>query len=367
MTNEVSPLIGANDQRARNSKQAAGQVRSGDYTTGDQDDTSDQPLNWNGSWKQIPLYPPSGVKSRQPTIRRPENLVDPTPEKYALSNQYWNEVTTSTWAQLKAAVAKGFHIGLVPARSGMVVLDCDVKRYSGDYVYNGDGSVGLPEVTVKRGIDDLQREVEKLGHSLGEIKTYCVQTKSGGYHLYFKQNPRYPITRTLHHRNEWRVDVIATENNWVAAPPTPNYHVVTDVEVIEMPEWLALFLLNLENETLPLGGKRRVAVNAAVRSYQNKVNASLLPGAEPGDTSDLWSLYIESLIYQIKLANQYGGWNNTIYSVTLELLRLGYDVDSVREAVVAAAEPVSELEKRKAEDTIASAHRGYRRTGGSVV
>jgi hypothetical protein len=312
------------------------------------------------------MYPRSEKSRQRPTIARPENLDDPTPEERDWSDQYWNKPGIVSWNQLTYAVdVLGLHIGLIPAMSGLVVLDCDVKKYAaGDgYVYNNDGSVGLANIVVKHGIDDLASEVEKLGHSLSELKTYTVETKSKGYHLYFKQNPRYLITDTIHHRNEWRIDVIAGANSWVAAPPTPGYRVATDVEVLDMPDWLAEFLLfKVTNFSKP-GGERRQRAEDFSTATLEQIKATKLPGnIALGD--DLWSLYLKSEVVQVVLANRFGGWNNAIYHATLNLLRAGCDIEFATALVIDAAEPVNSYEKRNALNTIKSARNKHLRKNG---
>jgi hypothetical protein len=279
---------------------------------------------------------------------------------------YWEGVSAN-WEQLQAAVLGGSDVGILVEPSQLVVLDCDVKRYDqGTGWVVQDGTATWQDGVVKRGVEDLAREVEKLGHSMGELYTYTVETKSGGRHLYFKRPVSVPWLTTLHHREDWRVDVIASGRNWVAAPPTPGYRVVVDAPCVELPPWLAEWLTGLHSHLRPLGGTQRQTVEQRAASQLLSWRGSQLLGVNPTSLAELQQAWVTSQLDLVALANQYGGWNSTIYQVTLNLLDVGFEPDRVEEVVLRVASPVDEIERKKAYDTIRSAERKHGRGQGLV-
>lgn len=354
---EIPPTVGSG--RGDTDQAAGGASLDNDSTSSSVKRTVDQPINWDGeSWRHIPLL----LDPRRAAICLPENMKNPSPAETERSRAYW-ESGPCEWTHLEQAVEHGHHVGLIAETSGLVILDCDLKKYTDQgYVYHENGSVGLAPTVIKHGIDDLRREVEKLGHSLDEIKTYSVRTKSGGFHLYYRQNPRYRIEAKKHHRDEWRIDVITGDHNWVAAPPTPGYAVVNDLPTVELPDWLAYFIQTVDEHLDPIGGRRTKRIAAAAQQTRDRLKTGEVSDGDGG----LWSMYLQAELYQVVLANRYGGWNNAIYQASLNLLEAGCDLESVREAVIDAADPIDENEKRRAADTIASAARKFTRNGGRV-
>jgi hypothetical protein len=294
-----------------------------------------------------------GSRARGPLTPLPENLGPEASEaERHMARGCWAGVELDA-AGLAGVMAAGWDVGVLAAASGLVIVDCDVKTYDADgWVVTG-GTAVRAQAVVKHGIDDLRREVERMGHTMAELATYTVRTKSGGYHLYYRTNPEYPLT-TRHHRQDWRVDVIASPNSWVAAPPTEGYQVVRNGAVAQLPDWLAVFLYGV-NASLPPLGARVAAVAGAVGSG---------PGGgpvRPGES--LLARHRRMLLEEVALANLAGGWNSAIYRVARGLLDAGYDERDVREAVMGAAAPADEREERKADATITSALRGYQRDG----
>jgi hypothetical protein len=291
----------------------------------------------------------------------PANLDDPTDELLLFSTRYWAGFGgPGTWDALLAITAGDHDVGLLPDRSGLVVLDCDVKVYEPEtgFVMLGERTATLAAPVVKHGISDLQREVEKLGHTMAELATYTVLTKSGGYHLYFQRNERHPL-RMTGHRHDWRVDVVAgndlANRSWVAAPPTPGYTVARDLPVAPLPDWLAAWLSGVRDHLLPPGGRQRRLVSDLERAARSAVNGG--SGLPAGD--GLFARWVQMRLNLVALANQHGGWNLEIYQAARDLMNVGLPQESIIDAIIAAAKPTSDLERRKALDTIRSAARDH--------
>lgn len=332
------------------------------------------PRHWNpdGTWQIRPVIRGDDDAPRRPIVREPGNLGEKASVgDVRLSERYWRDTLVSTWAELNDVVQHGFtvrrrrntpcDVALFPAPSGLVILDCDVKRYDEE---NGFVVVGntatLSPTRVAYGLNDLRREVEAMGHEMTELATYAVKTKSGGVHLYFRENPEVPL-RTTGHRHEWRVDVVgrndATNRSWVATPPTPGYEVARDLPVAEMPTWLATWLRDLDRHLPPVGGRRRqTRVREAART-RAQVHAATLTGA--GESRSLLDEWVAWELSVVRDANEHGGWNLAVYQCVLNLLDGGYDEDVAAEAVLLAAAPVNDLERRKATDTVGSAVRRH--------
>jgi len=316
---------------------------------------SSAPAHRDPEWSFIPLKRATDTTPRRARVSLPEHLVGSPEEEREHSLIYWSGVSM-TWADAHECLAQGLDVGLLAGQSGLVILDCDVKRYEAEtgFVYDGRTATMVetkPAVT-KRGVDDLRREVERLGHTMKELTTFTVQTKSGGFHLMYRQNPRFPL-ETKHHRDEWRVDVIAGQNNWVATAPSDGYSVVKDVPVIELPDWLAQWMQRLEDHLLPLGRRRRQKIDKLRVQVRHQ---SQLPGRE---NESLVARWIDLELEAVRLANLHGGWNDAIYQATLNLMEGGWAFDDVVAAVLEAAEPASDLERRKALDTVDSARRKH--------
>jgi Bifunctional DNA primase/polymerase, N-terminal len=296
-----------------------------------------------------------GSRARGPLTPLPENLGPEASEaERHMARGCWAGVELDA-AGLAGVTAAGWDVGVLAAASGLVIIDCDVKHVDGNGWTVTGGVAVREQAVVKRGIDDLRREVEALGHTMAELATYTVRTKSGGYHLYYRTNPEFPLT-SRHHRQDWRVDVIASPNSWVAAPPTEGYQVVRDDAVADLPDWLAVFLYGVNTSLAPLGAREAVVARAVGSGPDGGP-------ARPGES--LLARHRRMLLEEVALANLAGGWNNAIYRVTHALIEVGYDERDVRDAVMGAAAPVDAGEERKADATIASALRGHQRGSGN--
>lgn len=293
-------------------------------------------------------------------------------EDKQFSELYWRgKADPVTWGELQRWASEGyrFHgkrvtsdVALFPALSGLVIIDCDVKEYREDtgstvpgFTQLPDGSVRLAPMVTRYGLDDLTREVEKLGHSTAELATYAVESKSGGVHLYFHANPGVKL-HTTGHKDNWRVDVVAHntkgDRNWVAAPPTAEYHVIRDLPVAEMPTWLAKFLRDTVSRwPKPGGERRRVADEARKRarvSYERAVTAD--------GRRDYFREWIGHELHEVELANECGGWNDALNKCAWVLFKEAeLPFETGKSLLLKAAAPWTDAEERKATDTIRSA------------
>jgi hypothetical protein len=290
----------------------------------------------------------------------PHNIDVRQTSEIELATAYWHGADDGDWAGMLGSIERGYDVGLLAANSGLVILDCDVKEYASDgFVVSGPrGSRARLEPTVvKCGIDDLIRVVRELGHEPSELATYTVRTKSGGFHLYFYACESVPLT-TKHHRDEWRVDVIASENSWVAAPPTAGYDVVRDLAVMPLPVWLAEFLLYVNERLQPLGKRSDEALSEAAKQALREMT-DLRQVADESGLRGVARQWLLLELDRIVIANRYGGWNQAIYQATLNLLDGGIAAEPATALVLEAATPWDEREKRVASDTIRSAVRRH--------
>lgn len=342
-------------------------------------DLTAQPRHWNSNWAHFVLAPKTygtdGVPiPRRPTISLPQNCGAPEgSDKYTFAEQYWQGIRF-TWEEAVGIVSGELNwpyafkgrkdFGLSPRLNDLVVLDCDTKT---GYVTRAQtglrgarfGTVGVQRI---RGIDDLALLCASLGHDLSELATYTVATPSGGLHLYFHQSYETPIETTSHHREGWLIDVIASENNWVAAPPTPGYRVVCDYPVATMPDWLAEALNGVNDRFDPVGGKQRQAADSRVAELRREVSRqerTLAPGG-----TNLIGKWVAAQLQLIRIANDNGCWNLTIYQVAKDLARFGWDYDSIETVILAAAQPWSDREERNAIATIRSGWNNLLRNSG---
>lgn len=289
-----------------------------------------------------------------PRLRLPENVPADKIAERAAGAMYWSGAWAG-WEDLQGSVDAGRGIGLLPERSRLVVLDCDVRQRDGDgFVKVGDGRAKWAGGVVQRGIDDLLRVAAGLGQALPA--TWTVQTKSGGLHLYFRCAPG--AMRSSGHREGWCVDVKASGNTWVVAPPTPGYTVADRSAVALMPGWLAQWLnRDLANVTEPLGGRARAERGRELRDHRQRVRhgAGFTEREKSRRLAELSAVWIDDVLLRVAEANMYGGWNNEIYQAVCSLQDVGVDDREIREKVMEAAAPWDERERRAAERTVASA------------
>lgn len=336
-TNEKSrPWQGGNSEESAVDEAAASESTAGN--------SAGQPAHWNRDWRHFPL-----VRKTDSSPRKPLRSIEDMP-------LFWKGAS-GPWSDLVECVDDGQDVAFLPWANNVVILDCDVKEYAGGFVADKDNpnSVSFGPRVVKHGIDDLAQMVESKGHTMDEIETYTVRTKSGGFHLYFDQGDAEITTK--HHREDWRIDVIATPHNWVAAPPTPGYEVSKDVPVIRMPDWLVEIVQNINRLRRPVGGSRRQAMDERI--------AQMRASVEPVDCDKgLLKSWISTQYALIELANDHGAWNTTIFQVACDLFSLGYAQSMVEKIILPAAKPWDARQERNVLATIESA-RSYKIRSGS--
>lgn len=286
--------------------------------------TSGQPSHLNPSWRYLPL-----TADRTP-IRG--YTKDSHPD-------YWRGLQGS-WADLCTWTGKGDAMGLLVRESGLIVLDCDNKA-----VFETTGNTAV--MTRKHGITDLVRVCRELGHQVPP--TYTVQTKSGGYHLYYRRSEDWPI-RSHGHREDWHVDVKASASVFVVAPPSPSYRVIRDLPVAEMPEWLSRYLLNLRTRTHPVGGERARELMTNIRDLRDE---GIVVERGTG-LHDQWLKWTMELVSHSQQA-----WNNRIYVTARQLFDVGYTQEEAEDMLLVAAEPWNKREQYNVRRTVASAWNGH--------
>lgn len=313
---------------------------------------------------------------REPRLRLEENLGEGSSDAArAASRMYWAGAEAK-WDDLVLSVSRGRPVALLPERSGLVVLDCDVKAFDErGYVVEGPGRARWGGGAVHRGIDDLHRVVTGLGHSVSEIDTYTVETKSGGYHLYFRCAPG--LMRSSGHRENWLVDVKASANTWVVCPPTEGYRVVRNVEARVMPDWLRAWIMQLSVNTEPLGGRARVERRRTLMRSGSEARGTMRrieqrAGGRPGghatydQAAGLYERWIADLLAGVREANWVGGWNQEIYNTACTLREVGVEDGAALGMILEAADPWDERERRSVERTVASAQNRLRRETGAM-
>ena len=286
--------------------------------------TSVKPTHLDPAWRYLPL-----TADRTP-IRG--YTKDSHPD-------YWQGIT-GTWEELLAWTAQGGAMGLLARESGLVVLDCDNK-----VVMRANGNTAT--MGYEHGITHLTRVCHELGHDVPP--TYAVKTKSGGYHLYYRQHPDWQV-RSQGHREDWHVDVKASASVFVVAPPSRSYEVVRDLPVAEMPEWLARYLMRLRSHTQPVGGERARELMREIRDARES-GVDLQRGATLHDQWLGWTLDL--------VRHSQKAWNNRIYVTARQLFDVGYSQEEAEDMLLVAAEPWNRREQHNVRRTVASAWNGH--------
>lgn len=231
---------------------------------------------------------------------------------------YWRGALSDGQGDLEDAVSRGYGVGVLPERSGLVVIDCDVRL-----VTEETSQSSLVWLRKQTGWDDLKRVATERGERIP--KTYAVRTPSGGGHLYFRANPAVTVM-SKGHRANWLIDVKASPNTFCVAPPTPGYEVICDALPAALPYWLACHIM----KWLP---------------------ASDAPKVVPGPVSDA---ELGVILAYVADSNRQGGWNTAIFLATCWLRESGLALDDIIPLVIGAAAPSDDREKGKAMATIRS-------------
>lgn len=258
-------------------------------------------------------------------------------------------------------------IAHLPALDDQFVIDCDTKVYydspdGSAWVTNGN-TARMAKTYTKFGLDDLYREAEQWGMVREELDdyldTWTEGTKSGGCHIVFRQNPELRITGTMHHKHEYRVDVITSKNNWRACYPSPGYTVLRDRPVREAPLRLVELLIHLDETLDPVGGKRMIKAAEGFKAADRRAYAIRNGGQRvPIQNPALMNRWREGVLRVIHEANRSGEWNNKIYWAAHRYREGGWPIETAERDILSAAQPWDAREERKATDTIRSAYRG---------
>lgn len=287
----------------------------------------------------------NGVPELDPTWRFiPLSTANKPPRGCTLRDMptYWRGVT-ATWAELSGIIGTGRGVGLLCEASGLVVIDCDVTY---EVQMSGAGNSGT--VRERKGIDDLKREAARYTGDFGQAltPTMSVRTPSGGYHLYYRQRPgnEGPVT-SRGHREDWLIDVKASKNTWVVAPPTPGYSIILRngqkpadaLTVATLPKWLDRHIRHLNERTAP--ATRAPGTAGSLPSPPNVT----------GYDGDLWNGWISTITAWLAEANTIastpgnhgkgGGWGNRIFQAARLFRLAGVPDDEADQLIIDAADP----------------------------
>ncbi len=159
--------------------------------------------------------------------------------------------------------------------------------------------------------DNGLEEFDKFIKLFGDIETLTVKTPSGGIHLYFTYSHKdakalYLIENSLINKAKYRGTGIDIRSNggYIKAPPSKNYNIIKDVEIIEMPLNLIKWLL----QDIP--NNKSISTKKTKPKTQNKnknetENETIEPIIEPKTNIkfDIDEDEIKTFLY--KLPNKY--------------------------------------------------------------
>jgi Bifunctional DNA primase/polymerase, N-terminal len=249
--------------------------------------------------------------------------------------RYWAGVPVRRTADPEDAalgrrlMAEGWRVAVLPERSGLAILDCDVE-----FEWRDTGGNSWRLVKARDGVADLRRLAAEREKPVPP--TYEASSPSGGTHLYYRQNEHCPVT-SHGYRDGWYIDVKASPNTYAVAPPTPGYEVVRDTEPAVLPYWLARHI-----QRLGTARQRRA----------------------PGGGGPLTGRARDGILAFVTASNAAGGWNNAIYWAARRLFDAGEDPETLTAALLEAAAPHDDREKAKAMRTIESARHGHDKSKG---
>lgn len=302
--------------------------------------TSSDAIVSSRAWHYRPAVRATDDEPRKPLLPLPENLPARSSDfTRTCADAFWNGTVRWTEDDLLESVAGGQDIILMVALSGLVVADCDVKVR-----WDPKAGCSSPWV-VKKGIEQLEADARACGHSLSEAPTYAVRTKSGGVHLYYQQDSRWPVTETTHHLQDWNIDVIATPHLWVAAPPTPGYQVIRDLDAMVMPEWLSVLLRTAKQRHLPQGGKAMHQNIIRVHdSHQAVMQRRMMEERRGGggypaisEMRGLLKEWVGAITERVVLCAHHGGWNQALYQGTCDLVEYGWPWEKIAPVMLDAS------------------------------
>ena len=155
-----------------------------------------------------------------PWSKLPTNLGDPESiARYGRISIDWDDESTSDRDDIAARWPAGANIGIDTGKSGVIVVDVDVK--------NGPG------------LQEWNLLCRHYGGLSDWPETFTVKTASGGYHFYFEAGDHgLANTRGLLAKN---IDTRAHGGyvvGWGSAVPNGVYEIVHDDPPMEIPTWL---------------------------------------------------------------------------------------------------------------------------------
>lgn len=286
--------------------------------------TNRRPEHLDPAWRYTPLN----------ADRQPVASIRQDPRFWEGVEADWNGFTT--WA------ADGNAIGILPERSGLVIIDCD-NRKTWNIV---DGTARLQ---ADHGITDLERFAHEQNETI--TPTFTVATKSGGYHLYYRQNPLLPV-KSKGHREGWCIDVKASRNVYAVAPPTHGYTVVRDYPAAELPLWLASHIATLNSTTRPRGDSIITQRFAEAGNWKLDIQVN-------GSGSSMFEAWCTAMLGAVETAAEHGGWNNAVYRVAREFFDVGISEADALDMIMAATPPWDAKGRATLARTVSSAWRGH--------
>jgi len=150
------------------------------------------------------------------------------------------EIITEDTEWFDEAVDQGYGIGVYLDDSGLVVIDTDSSLVHG------------AKITERYGWKTFLDMCQNTLGLPGIPPTFTVETKTPGhYHLYYKQNPKYVLTRTSIHSQLPDVDVKVT--GYVKHWKCEGYRVARNLAVITLPEVIAAYLYRPPYKAAPAG------------------------------------------------------------------------------------------------------------------
>lgn len=208
----------------------------------------------------------------------------------------WETRATTDRDRITRAWSAGtFNVGIATGPSGLVVIDLDRPKHSGDTPPADWAQHGVAD-----GADVFAVLCERHGQSFPDA-TYTVRTWSGGTHLYFAAPEGEPLRNTAGDSARglgWKVDTRAWGGLVVAAGSVfsgRSYEVVHDAPVAPLPGWLAGLL-----RPAPLPPQKPIAVALTGRGrrtafLRSAVNGEMERVANSGPHEHNNSLYVAAV------------------------------------------------------------------------
>lgn len=355
------------------------------------------PTHWDNNWSRMVVYRAGLVNQngeeqpRKPMFQQPDRITgddDRARQQRHWSATWWggvhlthqnamdivsDELTDLDRASIRQRAYGAYpsaakDIAHMPWHDDMLVIDPDLKTYydSPDgtpFITDGNSARAAGEYT-RFGLDDLYREAQAWGMSAEELDehldTWTENTKSGGQHIVLLQNPEIRIQHTLHHRHEYRVDVLV--NNWRGCYPSPGYTVRKDRPVKVAHRRLVELLQHLNDTLDPVGGKRMAQADEEFRKVHRQTYRLAARGRVTGvlDQSqmDRWRHGVLNVVH---ISHQVGNWNDRIFWAACRYAEGGWPQETAERDILAAAQPWTTREERKALDSIGSGYRNVQK------